>query len=180
MVAAATVFLIVFAVLAALDGVGVHLVWLRLHARARSWPEHVWHTASAVLFVPVLVTLFLAPTSGATLWVGVALLVLLHVVEVLDVRSERASRADLGGVGRAELAVHVLAITTRTIATVLAFASRPLASWLPTASTAAAPYTGWVGSAVSALVPGAIVIAAVHVWLAWRHRPAGAPLALAS
>jgi hypothetical protein len=180
LIAAATVLLLVFAALAAIDGVVIHLLCLRLHARERSWGEHVWHTASAVLFAPILVTVFLAPTAGVTLWVGVALLLLLYVVEIFDVQAERASRAELGGLGRSELALHVGAVVTRTLATVLALASRPLEAWSIGATSSAGPYPGWVGEAVSALVPGSLLVAAAHVALAWRHRPAAPPAALAA
>ena len=173
-IAAATVLLVLFSLVAAVDGVLVHLVWLRLHARPGSWVEHVLHTASAVLFPPILVTVFLAPTAGVTLWVGVALLVLLVAVEVLDVGSERASRSDLGGVGRGELALHVVSVVTRTAATALALASRPAEAWRLDAPPVLGSHPAWVATVVGALVPGAIAIAVVHLALAWRHRPAPA------
>ena len=171
MVVASTLLLALFSLLAAIDGVLVHLVWLRLHARERSWVEHVWHTFSAVLFVPIVVTVFLLPTGGAMLWVGVALLALLYAVEALDIDSERASRADLGGVSRAELALHIGSIATRTVATILALASRPVDAWSLSSPPVLGAYPAWIGSVVGSLVPGAILVAALHVWLAWRHRP---------
>jgi len=51
---ASVVFLMAFGVLAAIDGVYLHLWRLRLPARPSSYVEHLWHTASAVLFVPVV------------------------------------------------------------------------------------------------------------------------------
>jgi hypothetical protein len=171
LIVASTLLLAVFSILAAIDGVLVHLVWLRLHTRQRSWMEHVWHTFSSVLFVPIVVTVFLLPTGGPMLWVGVALLALLYVVEVLDVQSERGSRGDLGGVSRGELALHVGSMATRTLATVMALASRPLEAWSLSSPPVLGAYPVWVGSVVGAMVPGAILVAGVHVWLAWRHRP---------
>lgn len=172
MVTVSTILLALFALFAAVDGVLVHLVWLRLHARERSWVEHVWHTFSAVLFVPVVVTVFLLPTGGAMLWVGVALLALLYIVEAIDIQSEQASRADLGGVSRGELGLHIASIATRTVATILALASRPIEAWSLSSPPVLGAYPAWVGSVVGSLVPGAILVAALHVWLAWRHRPA--------
>jgi hypothetical protein len=171
LVAASTVLLALFSLFAAADGVLVHLVWLKLHARERSWMEHVWHTFSAVLFVPIVVTVFLLPTGGAMLWVGVSLIALLYVVEVFDVISERASRSDLGGVSRGELALHVAAMATRTLATILALASRPLEAWSLSSPPVLGAYPVWIGSVVGAMVPGAILVAAAHVVLAWRYRP---------
>jgi hypothetical protein len=172
MLAASTLLLAIFSLIAAVDGVLVHLVWLRLHARERSWLEHVWHTFSAVLFVPIVVTVFLLPTGGPMLWTGMALLVLLYAVEALDIHSERASRADLGGLSRGELWLHVAAMAARTVATMLALASRPAEAWSLSSPPVLGSYPVWVSSVVGSLVPGAILVAALHVWLAWRHRPA--------
>lgn len=172
-----TVLLVAFSVLAMADGVFVHLAYLRLHARPSSWLEHLWHTASSVLFVPILVTVFLAPSAGITLWVGISLLVLLHVVEALDVQAERSSRVDLGGVSRGELALHVGAFSSRTIATLLALASRPAAAWSLSSPPVIGAHHEWVTTLVGALVPGSIAVAALHLWLAWRHRPAVVSLA---
>jgi hypothetical protein len=177
LVTASTALLVLFSLFAAVDGVLVHLVWLRLHARQASWMEHTWHTFAAVLFVPILVTVFLVPTGGAMLWVGAALLALHCLVEVLDVRAERTSRADLGGVSRGELALHVAAISTRTVATVLALVSRPLEAWSLSSPPVLGSYPAWIGTVVGSMVPGAILIAAAHVYLAWRHRPAHTMLA---
>src|SRR5688500_16054800 len=96
----ATALLVLFVVLAAVDGIWVHLWKLRLHARPQSWLEHVWHTGGALLFVPTVALIFLAPTAGLALWAGIALLVVTHLVEAFDVRAEAASRADLGGMSR--------------------------------------------------------------------------------
>ncbi len=179
MLALSTALLVVFAVLAAIDGVYIHLVQLRLPSRPQSWMEHVWHSLSAVLFVPILLTIYLAPTSGLVLWLGIALLVLLHWGEVRDVQAERASRADLGGLARSELALHVVLVVTRTLSVVLALASRPAAAWSPFAEASLGAHPAWITSTVGMLVPGAAAVALVHVYLAWKHRPVGCCAALA-
>lgn len=172
MITAATFLLLGFAVLAAVDGIYLHLWKLRLHTRPASWLEHLLHTASAVVFVPILLTLFLAPTAGPVLWSALALLVLLHAIEVLDVRVERASRAELGGLSRGELALHVVLVGTRSLAVLLTLASRPLAAWSPFAPPTLGEHPAWVGAVVGVgLVPGAVAVAAIHLVTAWRHRP---------
>jgi hypothetical protein len=165
----AVLALSVFAALAALDGVYLHLVRLRLHARPASWREHVWHTASAVLFVPIVATLYLGSAGGLRLWLGAAAVVALHVVEVFDVRSERASREDLGGLSRGELAVHVAAIGTRTVSLVALFAAIPGAAWWGHAVGPALPAA--LVPVVHGMLAGAVAIAGLHVWLAVRHCP---------
>lgn len=166
----AAILLLLFAAFAAYDGVYVHLVALRLHSRSASYVEHLWHTASAILFVPVAALLFVEPTHGVALWTGVAAAVAMYAVEIFDVRAEKASRADLGGLARSELAVHVAALVTRTAAIGLVIAARPAAAWGLGAApaTSASPFAQTAGLAVLA---GAVVIATVHVVLAALHCP---------
>jgi hypothetical protein len=168
---AATLLLVVFVTLAAVDGIYVHLLRLRLHARPQSWLEHLWHTASAVLFLPAVAAIFLAPTGGALLFAGIGSFAAIHAVEVLDVKVERSSRADIGGLSRAELSVHVALVVVRTLAIALSLAARPVAAWSLDAPWIVGSHTMVVTALVAALIPGAIAAAAVHVWLAWRHRP---------
>ena len=167
---AAAAFLALFAAVAALDGVWIHLWKLRLHARPASYVEHLWHTASAVLFVPTVALLFAVPSAGTTLWIALALLLAIHVVEVLDVRAERASRRELGGLSRFELGIHVAAVVTRTAAIVALLAARPTSIWWSDATR--------VGELPSVVVQvgqlatiGAIAIAVLHLVLAAAHCP---------
>lgn len=159
--------LLLFVVLAAVDGLYLHLWKLRLHARPRSWAEHLWHTGTALLFAPLLATIFLAPTGGVVLWAGIGLLVLTHAIEVLDVRAERASRADLGGVPRGELAIHVVLLAARSAAIVLSLAARPADAW----ALDAPANLGTPSPLVAVLIFGALAVGGLHAWLAWRHRP---------
>jgi hypothetical protein len=179
LVTASTLLLIAFVLLSMVDGLYIHLWRLRLHARPESYREHLWHTARAILFAPAVVLVFAAPTAGIALWAGVALLAIDEVVEVLDVVAERASRASLGGLSSAEYAVHVLLVTLRAAAVVLALAARPAEAWALDAGYSLGVYPGWIATLVHQLVPGAIAAAALHVWLAWRHRPATRAVALA-
>jgi hypothetical protein len=163
--------LLLFAALAAIDGVYIHLCALRLHARPDSYGEHLWHTASALLFVP-FVALFLAPRStSGMLWLGLAVLAAIHVVEVLDVRAERESRRALGGLSRVELGIHVAALGTRTLGVAAVLALRPLDAWMPGAEGPAASLPVALSSVGTVLLPGAIAIAMLHLVLAIRHCP---------
>ena len=172
LLAAATAFLLLFAGGAAVDGLYIHLWKLRLHTRPASYVEHLWHTASAVLFVPMVAALFVADPRGAVLWIGLAAVVATHLVEVFDVRAERASRRELGGLSRAELSVHVAAVASRSIAVVLLLLSLPSEAWSLTASPASAGTAPALVAAASTLVLwGAIAVALVHVGLAVRWCP---------
>jgi hypothetical protein len=162
--------LLVFAALSAVDGVYIHLARLRLHAHAASWTEHVWHTGRAVLFAPILLSLFTHVTGGALLWAGIALLVVDQALELLDTTSENESRAALGGLGTFEYVLHILLTTLRTAAIAVGLAARPAAAWSLSAPNVLGELPGFWGVAVLQLVPGAVVIALLHVGLAVRHR----------
>ncbi len=167
MIAAA--LLLLFAAVAALDGIWIHLWKLRLHARPASWMEHLWHTASAVLFVPMVALLFVRPSGGVFLWLAMALLLATHVVEVLDVRAERDSRLDLGGLSRFELGVHVVAVASRTAAILALLVQRPAAIWWSDRAATELPTA--VLRAGELVLPGAVLVAAIHVALAALHCP---------
>jgi hypothetical protein len=173
---AASAFLLIFTAVAALDGVYIHLWKLRLHARAASYVEHLWHTASAVLFVPMVAALFVADARGVVLWLGLAMLAATHVVEVFDVRAERSSRRALGGLSRAELAVHVAAVATRTTAVGLLLATRPAAAWSLDAAPVAGSTPALLVAASEGVLWGAVAVALLHVGLAVRHCPSCAGL----
>jgi hypothetical protein len=173
---AASAFLLIFVAVAAVDGVYIHLWKLRLHARAASYVEHLWHTASAVLFVPMVAALFVADARGVVLWLGLAMLMATHAVEVFDMRAERSSREALGGLSRAELAVHITAVTTRTAAVGLLLASRPAEAWSLDAVPVAGSAPALLAAASEGVLWGAVVVALLHVGLAVRHCPSCAGL----
>lgn len=172
LLAAATAFLLLFTAIAAIDGVYVHLWKLRLHTRPSSYAEHLWHTASAVLFVPVVAALFVAEARGAVLWLGLAALVAIHVVEIFDVRAERESRRELGGLSRSELSVHVAAVASRSVAVVLVLLSLPSEAWsLATAPTPRGSAPALVTAASMLVLWGSVAVALLHVGLAVRWCP---------
>lgn len=171
-VAISTILLMAFAGLGAIDAFYIHLYRLRLHERAESWSEHAWHTGRSLLFAPILLTIFLAPTGGVVLWIGVALLAIDQLAEMLDADSERTSRRSFGGVARGELMLHVVLLIVRAAAIALALVSRPQSAWSLDAPWVAGTYAPWVRDLVFNLVPGAALGAIAHLWLAWKYRPA--------
>jgi hypothetical protein len=165
LMSAATVFLILFGVVAAFDGLYLHLWKYRLYARPESRREHKLHTMQAFLFVPVVFFLFYRDFGGWMLWAGVLFIALEQVVEIMDVLDENDSRASLGGLSSTEYATHVIAITARTVAIALALAAKPLSAW----SLDAPPVTGTEHSFASAVafntIIGNLIVAGLHVWL---------------
>jgi hypothetical protein len=95
------------------------------------------------------------------------------VVEVFDVRAERASRRELGGLSRIELSVHVAAVASRSMAVVLLLLSLPSEAWslaAPPAATGTAP--ALIAATGTLVLWGAVAVALVHLGLAVRWCPA--------
>ena len=169
---ASLALLVVFSLLAAFDGVYLHLWRYRLHARAESLREHGLHTLRSVLFPGILATLFLSPPRGGVLWLGIGLVVVDQAAELWDSLSERDSRASLGGLSSLEYALHLVLTTVRVAAITLVLASVPADGWALGASAAAA-HPALAQTLVEGLLPGAIGIAALHVWLGCRSAAPG-------
>ncbi|MEL6346251.1 MAG: hypothetical protein AAFV53_24280 [Myxococcota bacterium] len=178
---AAIGFLTLHSVLAAIDGLYLHLWRYRLHARPASRREHLWHTLRAVLFPAVVGTLFLAPVGGPLLWLGAALFVADMVILMADVLEEPGSRSDIGGLSGPEYALHVVLTVFHVAAFVLLFAARPLGAWSISAPlVVAAVWPPMVHTIALNLLPGAVVVALVHILLlVFPHRlpAAGRPAA---
>jgi hypothetical protein len=168
---AASISLLVFVLLSAVDGIYIHLIRLRLHARPESWREHVWHTGRAILFPPILAGIFSAMTGGLLLWAGVVFVLLDQVCELLDVFSESKSRAGIGGLGSFEYALHGTLTTARAAGIALSLAARPAAAWALSAPLVISELPGAWGIVVRQLIPGAVIAAGIHAWLAVKHRP---------
>lgn len=168
---AATIALGVFALLAPLDGVYLHLIRLKLYARAESWTEHVWHTVRSLLFIPATYALFGVLSGGVLLWTGIALVVIDQAIEIIDMASEKESRANMGGLGTFEYILHGVLTLLRSAAVALSLAARPASAFSLRSPNVLAQLEEPAGWLVRQLYPGAIVLALLHVWLAFRYRP---------
>jgi hypothetical protein len=175
----AAVLLAAYAVLAAVDGLYIHLWRLRLHQRAETRREHWLHTLRALLFPAFVGGLFAAPTAGTLLWAAVGVAVLDLVIGLWDVAIERDSRATLGGLGTAEYTVHVTLTMLHAASLALILAARPASAWTLDGPTVLhTPMPGFSAALAINLVPGAIVLGLLHVYLGLRGaRSAGARVA---
>jgi hypothetical protein len=158
------VLLILFLMVAAIDGSYFHLQQHRLYARRESYFEHLLHTIRALLILPTLWLLFIFPAQGYLLYLTVALVLLDIAVMVMDALIEYRSRAGLGGLSRGEYTVHLIANSLHMMAITLAFASRPAASWqlVEHAASVAPPAVALIGKL---LLAGATIAALHHLWL---------------
>jgi hypothetical protein len=170
LVVAAVIVLQVFVVLSTIDGLYIHLWRLRLHQRPESYREHLWHTARALLFAPVVALLFAMPSAGMLLWLGVALAFADQAAGVYDAMSERDSRMTLGGLGRGEYVLHVILVAVHAIALTLVIAARPAAAWSLSAPSTLGDWPS-VSMVLAGPIVGGVVVAGLHVALAWSYRP---------
>ena len=169
----AVLLLAPLAVLAAVDGLYVHLWRLRLHERPESRREHLLHTVRALLFPPTLALVYGFESAGAWLWAGAALAAIDTGLEGWDTFEEPRSRQTIGGLTSAEALLHVVLVTLRAASLVLVLASLPAAAWswaLPGALREVEPWQGFF--VWSGLLPGSLIVAALHAMLAVRTRSA--------
>jgi hypothetical protein len=124
-----TIVLILFSLVAAIDGTYYHLKKNRLYQWQESLFEHLLHTIRAFLIIPTLWLLYINPAQGLWLYVALALVVIDLIVMVADTLIEYQSRAHLGGLSRGEYTVHLISNSLHMIAIALAFASFPAAAW---------------------------------------------------
>lgn len=159
------------AVLAAIDGLYIHLWRLRLHERPECRREHLLHTLRALLFPVGLVLVYGYETAGGWLLLGVGVVVADTALEAWDSFEEPASRRALGGLSSAEALLHVVLVTLRAASLALALVAKPAAAWsldAPVWLADASPGHAFVVHQL--LLPGALLVAALHVGLAFGVR----------
>lgn len=157
----ATLLLALYALIAFIDGVGIHLVMLRLHAHQETYREHAVHSIRAVLFAASLPLLFVYHTSGVWLWIGVLLMSIDLVMGGWDAWMEREARAALGGLGQAESMIHITASVIHGGMLALILASRGAGDWLygSTGLGSMLPHGALV---VEWILPGSVFLAVAH------------------
>lgn len=162
----AVILLLPLAALALLDGVYLHLWRLRLHERPDSRREHLLHTARALLLPPALVLIYGHAASGALLWLGAGLVVADTALEAWDTFEEPASRRALGGLAPVEALLHLVLVTLRAASLTLALIAKSAPSWAWSAPAGLADAEPWHALVVQqVLLPGAVLVAALHVYL---------------
>jgi hypothetical protein len=166
---AAAAALAVFLPLAAVDGIYLHLWLYRLPERPASYGEHRLHTLGAIFFVLTLVGLFLWQTGGWLLWAAVVVVGIDFLVAVVDTWTEPGSRADQGGLSRAEYMLHMVIMLFRGAATALAIGAAPSSAWAIASPAIRGPLPGFAAFVGWQALPGAVVMAVVHVWLCTAH-----------
>lgn len=164
-----TGFLAIFMVLSFVDGVYLHLWKYRLPERPESRFEHQTHMIRSILFIPILVLLFVVNSGGILLWIATFFIALDLFVEAADALSERDSRQWQGGLTSGEYLLHLSLTTTRVAALVLLLSSKRQGAWVWSCHLILAEelprITSWFAAS---LIPGTVLIAALHVILLKR------------
>lgn len=103
-----TILLVLYSLLAVIDGVYLHLFKYRLQERPESKLEHLTHTVRAFLFSGILITLFIQIHDNRFFYLGMAMVLLDILVLLVDAYTEKDSRAFMGGLPRWEYILHLL------------------------------------------------------------------------
>lgn len=163
----ATLFLLLFMVLATYDGFYLHIFKYRLFDRHESLFEHKTHTARAILF-PLIVWFLFIDGSLISFTIGVFLVIADLIVLAIDAYSEKDSRRFMGGLPRWEYIIHLFANAFHfsAIALVLALKLRivgPNLVFVDFIPTSPAKELFLVISIN--IVPGALLLAVLHMVL---------------
>lgn len=159
-------FFLIFVVLSFVDGVYLHLIKLKIQENFDSKREHLTHTLRAILFIPITFMIFYWNLSGAWLWLAIGMVLTDLIIEGIDVLEERRSREKIGGLSSGEYFLHVMLITSRVAAISLALASKPIEAW--STNVYFSPYPETMKFIISQLIPGAVIIAILHIVLIYK------------
>ena len=125
----ACIFLIIFTLVASIDGFYFHLYKYKLYTRKESIYEHFLHTLNSFFFPFTIVLLFIFNVSGILLWLSIILTLITLVIEFVDVFEEKKSRENIGGLSSLEYAMHFSMSGLRATYTTIILAGKPLAAW---------------------------------------------------
>ncbi|KAB8033370.1 hypothetical protein [Fluviispira multicolorata] len=122
-------FLILFTIVATVDGLYFHLYKYRLYEKPESQKEHALHTWNSFLFPFTVFFLFAENFSGIFLWIAVILTFVTLIIEFCDVFEEKKSRQALGGLTSLEYSMHFGMAGLRAVFTTLILANKPWFAW---------------------------------------------------
>lgn len=123
-------FLLIYLVIAVIDGFYFHIYKYKLYAREDSKKEHLLHTLNAILFPLSIFFVFCDKFKGIFLYFGILLLILSLIIEFFDLYEESKSRKSLGGLTSNEYAMHFSLSGLRATYSTLILVSRPTSDWL--------------------------------------------------
>jgi len=158
-------FLVLFSVLALYDGFYLHIFKYQLHNREESKTEHITHTLRAVFFPAILYFLFLKQDNHTSFVIGLTIVLLDIMVLGYDAFIEKDSRQFMGGLPRWEYIVHLF-VNGFHFASIAVYLSIRLTfqnGEIMISNINQSP--GFFNLLIVNLLPGAIVMALLHVFL---------------
>jgi hypothetical protein len=113
--------------------------------------------------------LYVGRTGGPVLWLGAGLACAQLLVLIADVLEEHQSRAQLGGLPRAEYVIHIVVCMMHAASLALVFADRPASAWSSNAPMLIEPIRRdvWFWTAIQLGIV-AVPLGISHVRLALR------------
>lgn len=102
-----SILLMLFALLAIIDGFYLHIIKYKLYSHAESKKEHLFHTIRAILFPAMLYFLFLKQDATFYFYIGIFIVLIDILILGCDAYIESDSRAFMGGLPRWEYILHL-------------------------------------------------------------------------
>lgn len=162
---AATLCLVLFAILATYDGFYLHIWKYQLFQREESVFEHKTHTIRAVLFPLIIWSLFLNETSWIGFLLGIVLVLIDLIVLGIDAYSEKESRSFMGGLPKWEYIIHLFSNAFHFAAIVLVLCLKLTISDSAlhfVTNLASSPAINLFTFVSINVVPGALILAVLH------------------
>lgn len=156
------VFTVIYAMIAAIDGLWLHLWRYRLHVHAPA--EHAVHTLRSLLFPVIVLLLLMGWATGPWLWCGAAIAAADLLLVARDAAMETRSRDFQRGLPAGEAALHTLLQALHAVVLTCAVAARPWSAWTTTSTIESAP-SALAQTIFLVVLSGSIVVAIIHVVL---------------
>ncbi len=102
-----TILLLLFALLAIIDGFYLHIFKYQLFNHAESKFEHLTHTIRAILFPLIVYFLFITQNCLTSFYLGILFVVIDIIVLGIDAFVEKGSRSFMGGLPQWEYILHL-------------------------------------------------------------------------
>lgn len=159
----AVIFLILFSILSAIDGLYIHLIKFKLHENPETKKEHQLHTIRSFLFLLILLFLFYFKTSGYWLYITVFILLADVIIESQDMLLEFKSRKNIGGLPSYEYFLHGILILLRNFSIGLWMSQLEITDFGLKESVIVIRESGWIKSQIEQSMALTFVVFVVHV-----------------
>lgn len=161
-----SILLLAFAALALVDGLYLHIIKYKLYSQPESRFEHLTHSIRAILFPAILYFLFVKQGSSASFYLGILLVCADIGVLGIDAFVEKDSRAFMGGLPRWEYILHLF-VNGFHFASIAVFLALKLdfteSGIVVVPDLSESAHFKLFQTLVLNLIPGAVLIALVHV-----------------